>query len=612
MVTRNQSASQGGGREPSQQHETNEDAKMVDEFVIKLAQALQRRGKRTWKAQEASKAVEQAIAALPHSTLKDSLKASLSEASTKLLKQLQSLGEQEQRIKPAKRSKPAAPPITQQKKKKKLSRQSGVAAAPSAPTLMDCSLEAAVAAILRGKTPKSYETVAIAPLISRFPPPEGLIEWHLLRSNPAEEEDWAAQIDSAEKALHICNALATQAPSSEYALAVFEPALAQMLKAVEALEAATITSLVEEEEQGGADDSREIASGWEQLKSLSNRAVMCMNLAAKEVSVVNQAANDDVGAEADRNTRWWLSWNSNLFISDDTAGETGGNGSSRDVSDGRPRGSHHSGDVRNIARTACSVAVSLCTVARLRTFEGDDDLQVDALAAHAAHDMKILAPYAAIGQVTGAAEAVLEEINKTTDDAMLFLALYMAAIDSSDTNNAEYYFLRMIAARNASAAATSLGNTAVAGRVLSSAAVAPPPPTALEWLREQPPSSVILQALESLQRGPQGLSAHLIYEAPERAVRALAAAAKAGGVLAVGASGADGDNGQDSTPADDLLFFVSKKGDGGAFNRQDWGSDREEGSDDEDGRAGLVIDDLPDEGKSMSGEEDYNEDSDDE
>lgn len=49
MVTRNQSASQGGGREPSQQHETNEDAKMVDEFVIKLAQALQRRGKRTWK-----------------------------------------------------------------------------------------------------------------------------------------------------------------------------------------------------------------------------------------------------------------------------------------------------------------------------------------------------------------------------------------------------------------------------------------------------------------------------------------------------------------------------------------------------------------------------------
>jgi len=49
MVTRNQSASQSGGREPSQQHKTNGEAAMVDEFVIKLAQALRRRGKRTWK-----------------------------------------------------------------------------------------------------------------------------------------------------------------------------------------------------------------------------------------------------------------------------------------------------------------------------------------------------------------------------------------------------------------------------------------------------------------------------------------------------------------------------------------------------------------------------------
>jgi hypothetical protein len=560
------------------------------------------------QAKEASKAVDEAVAALPDSTLKDSLKASLSEVSAKLLQQLQS---QEEQIKqPAKRAKPAAPPTTQQMKKKKPSRQSRGAAAPEAPTLMDCNLEAAVAAILRGTTPRSYTTVAIAPLISRFPPPEGLIEWHLLRSNPAAgEEDWVAQIDLAEKALPICNALATQAPSSEHALAVFEPALAQMLRAVEALEAATSTSLVEEGEQA-ADASREIASGWEQLKLLSTRAVMCMNLTAKEISIVNHADDNDIGAEADRNTRWWLSYNSNLSASEGITDENGGSASLNNSDDGRSRGHHHhSGDVTNIAQTACSVAVSLCTVARLRTLEGDDSLHVDALAAHAAHDMKILSPYAAMGQVTAAAEAVLGEVNKTTDDAMLFLALYMAAVESSDAISGELYFLRMLAARNASAAASFLGNTAVAARVLSSAATAPPPPAALEWLREQPPSRVILQALDSLQRGPQGLSAHLIYEAPERAVMALAAAAKA---LAVGASGGgDGDGGQDSTPADDLLFFVSKEGDGGAFNCQDWGSEREEGAEVEDGRAGLVIDDLPDEGKSMSEEEDYNEDSDD-
>jgi len=49
MVTRNQSASQNGGREPLQKDKTNGEANMVDEFVIKLAQALQRRSKRTWK-----------------------------------------------------------------------------------------------------------------------------------------------------------------------------------------------------------------------------------------------------------------------------------------------------------------------------------------------------------------------------------------------------------------------------------------------------------------------------------------------------------------------------------------------------------------------------------
>jgi hypothetical protein len=553
---------------------------------------------------------------LPNSTLKASLQTSLSEASIKILQHLQPQDD-EPKKKPAKRNKPTAPAPTQQKKKRKSSQGSGAGAAvPEAPTLLDSGLEAAVAAILDGKTPKSFTNVAIAPLISRFPPPEGLIMWHLLRSQPGaaaatagddgEEEDWAAQIELAEKALRACNALASQAPSPEHALAVFEPALAQMLLAVEALEVATSAGLVEEEEQGGAGGSsaaRDIASGWEQLRLLSNRAVVCMSLAAKEIALVNHTDNDDKGAAADRNTRWWLSWNTNTVASDTVV---------NDDSNDRQRRGQHSGNVENIATTACSVAVSLCTVARLRSLEGDR-ISVETLAAHAAHDMKILAPYAAIGQVMAAAEVVLEDVNKTTDDAMLFLALYMAAVENNDTNSGEYYFLRMLAARNACAAATSLGNAAVAARALSSAAAAPPPPAALEWLRNQPPSSVVLQALESLQRGPQGLSAHLIYDATERGVKALAAAAKAGGVLAVSTSGggADGGGGDEATPTDDLLFFVSKEGDGGAFGRQDWGSGGEESENDEDG-AGLVIDDLPDEGKRMSDEGEYSEESEEE
>lgn len=46
MVTRKQS--QSGGK-ASQQLETHGESSVIDEFVIKLAQALQRRGKRAWK-----------------------------------------------------------------------------------------------------------------------------------------------------------------------------------------------------------------------------------------------------------------------------------------------------------------------------------------------------------------------------------------------------------------------------------------------------------------------------------------------------------------------------------------------------------------------------------
>ena len=156
----------------------------------------------------------------------------------------------------------------------------------------------------------------------------------------------------------------------------------------------------------------------------------------------------------------------------------------------------------------------------------------------------------------------------------------------------------MLAARNASIVASSLGDYPLSSRIQSTAAGVLPPPSALEWLREQPPSSVILQALEALQQGPQGLSNHLIYEAQERAVKALASAAKAGGVLARGDRAAEAGTAQESSPADDLLFFVSKEGDDGVFGLE-WGSDEEGG-----GEGGIDLDELPEEGQGGSGDGD--------
>lgn len=72
----------------------------------------------------------------------------------------------------------------------------------------------------------------------------------------------------------------------------------------------------------------------------------------------------------------------------------------------------------------------------------------------------------------------------------------------------------------------------------------------------------------------------------------------AGDGTAPGAGGAE----DEPSPADDLLFFVSKEGDGGAFGL-DWASDGE-GSDE----VGIDLDELPEEGQdrgvSASGSED--------
>jgi hypothetical protein len=141
------------------------------------------------------------------------------------------------------------------------------------------------------------------------------------------------------------------------------------------------------------------------------------------------------------------------------------------------------------------------------------------------------------------------------------------------------------------AVATLLGKAPAAARVSAAAAAAPAPADAVDWLRRQPPSAVVMAALEALQGGPEGLSAHLVLHASDRAVLALAAAVQGGG-----GGGEDGGEGEapGASAADDLLFFVSTEGDA-ALAGDAWGADA--GSDGEQGSGdGVELGALPEEG----------------
>ena len=367
-----------------------------------------------------AKAVELAVAALPDAPLKISLQDSLAEAVTQLLQLLQPT-EEAAEVKPkrAKRAKTAPTPQQQQQEQQQEQQLEGAAAAP---TLLDASLEAVVEAILSGDSDTLATIHPSSVLLSRFPPPEGLLEWQILQNNgnsidDINDEDAVSLLAAAEKALPICSALAGQASLPEEALSVFSPALALMERAVKALEQTLSSSAA--------------AAAWKQFEVLSSRALMCMHLVMKEIGAVNEAE----GTLADRNSQWWRQSTTASTASEET---TSNMSSSALHLDG--------------ARKTCAIAVALC--ARAAVLHQKNSLskgtaggtaggtasavggmeELEKVAAAARHGMQLLTPHAATGHIIAAAgESVVEEVKTTKMNAQLFLALYLATVDQGET-----------------------------------------------------------------------------------------------------------------------------------------------------------------------------------
>ena len=431
-------------------------------------------------------------------------------------------------------------------------------------------------------------------LLARFPPPDGLLDAFIATHDTDSDKD----SHNDETILTLCNGLASQATTVEQGLALFAPALSKML--------ATVQAIDDNDNDSDSDGMHVNASTaqWHRLAALSSRCIMCMHLIIKEKQIqAKHGSGTGTGGDEECGGRWWLQW---------------GDGSRQRRKKHKTTSSSSSGNTSPLmaARSACSAAVSLRTAARMREAANAAATATTpaALTAYALCDMQLLSPYAAQGQVIASADVVVEEVAKAREEVKLFLALNAAAAAAATADpdhhhpDPDFYFLRMLAARNTSAMAESVGDEGTAARVLAVAAAATPPPSALEWLRQQPPSRLVVQALEALQRrGPQGLSEYLVYEVPEKGVRALGVAAKAGGVLKIGGSvdgNEDGDGGLSNRGAtDDLLFYVSTEGD-------DVAAAAAVVSDEEGDAGGLNLDELPDEGKEMSTSSSYEEEED--
>ena len=331
---------------------------------------------------EVAKALEKAVGALPDGTIKAFLQSSLPVAAAQLLKNLQP--EEPTLPKPrAKRAKTIRGAEDQEPQ------APAAAAVPVEPTLLDSSLETTIEAILNGKAPKYTDDIGA--LVSRFPPAKDLLQHQVLTAYPAadgDSPDWNILITAAEKTLQACNALAGQATSREEALTTFGPALALLQKAAGLLM-----------DTSRSNDGESSLDKWITLRALSSRALVCMDLVGKEIDSVNAAI--DGGAPADVASRWWLRR---------AHGE-----SRRDVLAG--------------ARTACAAAVSLCTSAQSREIE---NANIQGLAALAGHSMRVLAPYAAAGQMLVAAEAEPKEVSEDSAEARVYLALYLAAAEQGE------------------------------------------------------------------------------------------------------------------------------------------------------------------------------------
>jgi hypothetical protein len=344
------------------------------------------------QVKDVSAALKVAAGALPDGPIKAHLQLNLRTCGAALHKQLAS-GQPDaaDAVKPAR--------ATRAKRAKALPEpEAPAAAAPAAaveaPTLLDSTLHAAVERCIAGDVDPDLDPVA--PLVARFPPPPGYLDWHLLRLHPgAAGGDAAATLAAADAAVRACNALAGQATSAAAALAAFAPAVSLLQRAAAALR----------DPAGGG------GGGWAALAALAGRVLTCMHIAGAEVE--EAAAADDAGAAADAASRWWLQWG---------AGDAAGGGAPRRAVD------------------ACAALVALRAAAHLQALKAGhhgaaaqgEDRQDRALAALAEADVRRLAPFAAVGTLARAAEAEAEEAANDRDAARCFLALHSAAASQGE------------------------------------------------------------------------------------------------------------------------------------------------------------------------------------
>eukprot|EP00887_Chlorella_sp_A99_P002768 scaffold6.g2768.t1 len=521
-------------------------------FLAQLAARLAQQGKRSWKVPQVAAALQKALDILPAGhALRAHLEQNLEEAAATLLEQLQQTGGKEQRE--------AQQHEVGQKPAKRVKKAAKAPAPPAAPapvpsgTLLDAGLDeeaTAVASAARLDAPR-----ALPLLMARQSPPAQLLSWLLEQVRAAQQAASASEAQTlltvAAVATSLCASLAGLATTTAEAVALYEPAVGQLN------EAAVLLRL----DGGSAGGTPGVAAGSaagecdadvQQLAALAARLVTALHL--------------ELGRRRQPGAALWQRWQTASAGVASTAAAR--------------------------ANETCAALVSLRLRLNSRTAVALGGAparrQRDALAAQAAHDMRQLAPYAAAGQLARFAAAAPEE-ELPSDRSILPLYAALAAqgafacgwrdLAAAESPGPEQYLPRLLAARKAAAAAQALCEPGEAASILAAAERMPAPAAVVDWLRDQPPSTVATVALAAVQRGPAALSAHLLRECPLASLAALTAAASSSAASAGAGEEAEAAGGG-VRPDDELLFFDDKEGDATMFGRNAWGEDASEGEED--------------------------------
>lgn len=434
--------------------------------------------------------------------------------------------------------------------------------------LLDATLIALANEALGAGEATEPDPDALMPLIARVPCLPGYVERFVTRRdnqfNNIEALSVGELYDACEQALKVCNALATQSHCQDAALLAFGPVVMLLGRLVEGIEA------------------NSQSSDWARLEDLTTRTLLCMGIAGKEAELLEASAanNTDAPAASSIKSRWWLEWSAEVPCTDYAS-----------------------------AAEVCAVAVLWRTITRCHL---KNRVSIAALAAHAEYDMRLLGSAGtAAGYMTYAAKSGLDGvIDVAPARSRCSVAMYTASARLYVPETPVQYLVRILVARMAAeAAAEMLGEHSLSAKLLDAAASVVLYSETMEWLQTQPPSSIIVSALNALSAGgPAAVGAHLCYDVPAKTVRALAAAAGAfdkvsAETAAAGAHAVD-HAGVDQSEADALLFYVSKDGE---IEGLEWESD-ERGAEDDDSEG--ILQGLSHDMSDQDGEEGSDDESD--